>query len=284
MPAAASTSRASSFGLAFRFLPRQRREALEAVYGYCRLVDDAADDAASPAEAASRLAAWSVRLAAVYAPGSLLPADDEHRELLLALRRAAFDYHLRREDFAAVLEGCAWDVTRTRYESFAELREYCLRVASAVGLLCLPIFGVGGGAREPRARDYATDLGVALQLTNILRDLDEDAARGRVYLPQEDLRAFGVSDEELRTTRSSAVLRLLDFQARRAHLHYLRARAALSPAERAHLLPAELMADLYHALLERLQRERYPRRRIALSATEKAGLLAARLVRSRLGR
>lgn len=275
----ATTSRASSFGLAFRFLPRQRREALEAVYAYCRFVDDAADDAATPAEAETRLAAWGARLDFVYAPGSLLP-DDEHRDLVLALRRAAFDYRLRREDFAAVLEGCSWDVTRTRYERFAELREYCLRVASAVGLLCLPIFGAG---YEPRARDYAIHLGLALQLTNILRDLDEDAARGRLYLPQEDLRAFGVSEDELRESRSPAVLRLLDFQARRARLHYLRARATLSPAERARLLPAELMADVYHALLDRLEHERYPRRRLALSSAEKARLVAARLVRSRFG-
>src|SRR5205085_6244922 len=121
--------------------------------------------------------------------------DELHGEdaVLVELRRAVRRFPIRREDLEAVIEGCEWDATRTRYRTWDELREYCRRVASAVGLCCIEIFGY----RDPRTRDYAVDLGLALQLTNILRDVGEDAARGRIYLPLEDLALFGVTEEDV---------------------------------------------------------------------------------------
>ncbi len=208
----------SNFYYTFLFLPRRRRDALYAFYAFCRLVDDAADDAASPDEARARLADWRRELAAAYGEGA--PSHAMAAQLAGAVK----EFPIRREDLALIIEGCEWDATRTRYETWDELREYCYRVASAVGLACIEIFGY----RDPRARDYAVDLGIALQLTNILRDLDEDARRGRLYLPREDLRAFGVDEAELMGGgRGTAVQRLLAFEAQRARAHYLRARAAI---------------------------------------------------------
>jgi phytoene synthase len=143
----------SNFSYAFVFLGREQREALEAVYTFCRLVDDAADDANSPEEARAQLLAWREKVAAVYAPEAA--TDDP---VVAELRRAAALFPIRREDLDAVIEGCEWDATRLRYESWDDLRAYCLRVASAVGLLCIAIFGY----RDERAREYAIDLGIAL--------------------------------------------------------------------------------------------------------------------------
>src|SRR5262249_24798247 len=143
------------------------------------------------------------------------------------------------------------DITQNRYQSWDELRTYCYRVASAVGLMCIEIFGYC----TPKARDYAVDLGIALQLTNILRDVAEDARRGRIYLPAEDLRPFGVSEDALLAGRNPpAFTRMMHFQGQRARAHYVRARAAIGRAERRQLVVAEIMGDIYHALLEQLER------------------------------
>jgi phytoene synthase len=135
--------------------------------------------------------------------------------------------------------------------------------------LCIAIFG----ARGERAERYAHELGLALQLTNILRDLDEDAARGRLYLPLEDLASFGVAESDLLAgRRTPAVLRVLRFEARRARVHFLRARASIGAAERASLLPAEVMADVYEALLDAMEAAGFPRRRVALSGARQAAI------------
>jgi phytoene synthase len=168
----------------------------------------------------------------------------------LRLRQALADYPIRREDMEAVIDGCAMDIDRTRYQTWDELRTYCYRVASAVGLMCIEIFGY----QTPKAREYAVDLGIALQLTNILRDVAEDARRGRIYLPAEDLRAFGVSEADLvEGRRTPGLQRLMRHNAARARSHYFRARAAIGEAERRHLVIAEIMGGIYYALLERLE-------------------------------
>jgi 15-cis-phytoene synthase len=263
----------SNFYYAFLFLPRERREALYAVYAFCRLVDDAADDAASPAEAQAGLARWRAELERVFLGAT--PDSEVGRQLARAVRR----FPIRREDLEAVIEGCEWDATRHRYATWEELRGYCYRVASAVGLMCIEIFG----HEDPRARDYAIDLGLALQLTNILRDVDEDAARGRIYLPQEDLAAFGVSEADLLAgRRTAAVSRLLAFEAQRARAHYLSARAAIGAQEKARLVVAEIMGDIYYSLLEELERRRFAAgERATVPALEKARIAVTRFVGAR---
>jgi phytoene synthase len=240
------TSRAhSNFYYAFLFLTPRRREALEAVYAYCRQVDDVVDDEAPQAAKLEGIARWRRELEAVY--GDAAPTTP----VSARLRRAVADFGIRREDMEAVIDGCAMDITQHRYQTWDELYTYCYRVASAVGLMCVRIFGCASES----SRQYAVDLGVALQLTNILRDVAEDAQRGRVYLPAEDLRAFAVDEAALVDgPRSPELVQLMRFQAARARTHYQRARAHLGPSERRQLVVAEIMGDIYHALLEELER------------------------------
>jgi phytoene synthase len=171
------------------------------------------------------------------------------------------EFHLARQPFEALIEGVEMDLAPRRYESFDDLYQYCIRVASAVGLMCLDIFG----AREPASRQYAIDLGVALQLTNILRDVRGDLARGRVYIPLEDLRACGCSEKDLHDevaaagqgVRSNAVKTLLKHQAQRARQYYARAAEALPLRDANRLVAAEIMSAIYQGLLDRIERRDY---------------------------
>ena len=246
-----TTRSKSNFYYAFLFLPRERREALEAVYAYCRLVDDVVDEEAPVEKKLAGLQRWRGELDSVYAE---TPSDNPVTE---RLRAAVSRFAIRREDMEAIIDGCAMDIEKTRYETWDELRLYCYRVASAVGLMCVEIFGYTPSQVEA-VRRYAIDLGIALQLTNILRDVAEDAARGRIYLPAEELRAFGVSDDELVSGRRSAnFLKMMQFQAARARAHYLRARASISSYERSKLVIAEIMGDIYYALLEEIEARQF---------------------------
>jgi len=245
------TSRSqSNFYYAFLFLPPRRRAALEAVYAFCRLVDDVVDEEAPLETKLAGLSAWRAELDAVY--GTAQPENP----VSARLKEAVADFAIRREDMVAIIDGCAMDVERDRYDTWEELRTYCYRVASAVGLMCIEIFGHSSEG----ARQYAIDLGIALQLTNIIRDVAEDAHRGRVYLPKEDLDRFGVTVEELTTTTgqpSENMVRMLRFQANRARAHYLRARAAIGADEKRRLVIAEIMGDIYFAILEAIEARNY---------------------------
>ncbi|MCA1665030.1 MAG: squalene/phytoene synthase family protein, partial [Myxococcales bacterium] len=175
-----TTRSKSNFYYAFLFLPRERREALEAVYAYCRLVDDVVDEEAPVAKKLEGIARWRLELDAVY--GETQSTHPVTERLRAAVQRFA----IRRQDMEAIIDGCAMDIEKTRYESWEELRLYCYRVASAVGLMCIEIFGYTPSQVEA-VRRYAIDLGIALQLTNIVRDVAEDAQRGRIYLPADEL-------------------------------------------------------------------------------------------------
>ena len=180
------TRRASSnFYYAFMLLPAERRRALYAVYAFCRFVDDIADDE-SVAEPAELLRRWRDELERAYGGN---PARAVSRALADASRR----FNIPRRHFEEVIAGVEMDLARKRYETFQELRLYCYRVASAVGLICIEIFGY----TNPAACQYAERLGIAFQLTNIIRDVSEDAARGRIYLPLEDLARFGVTEADI---------------------------------------------------------------------------------------
>ncbi len=245
----------SNFYYAFLFLPPERRAGLEAVYAFCRLVDDVVDEEATTEAKLAGLVRWRKELDAVYAADA--PSEEQAAHPVVAqLRTALRHFNIQREDMVAIIDGCAMDVERDRYDTWEELRTYCYRVASAVGLMCIEIFGYSSEG----ARQYAIDLGIALQLTNIIRDVAEDARRGRIYLPKEDLDRFGVSPAELTSTTgtpSSNMTRLLRFEANRARAHYLRARAAISTEEKRQLVIAEIMGDIYFALLETIEHSGY---------------------------
>src|ERR1700674_1629692 len=210
------TRRASSnFYYAFMLLPLERRRALHAVYAFCRFVDDVADDD-TIAQSAEMLTRWRDELQQVFAGTPTRPVSR-------ALADNVGRFNLPRRYFDEIIDGVEMDLTRRRYESFDELSLYCRRVASAVGLICIEIFGY----RNPATRVYAEKLGLAFQLTNIIRDVREDAERGRIYLPLEDLRRFAVTEAELTEGAYSDRFRtLMAFEALRAPDFYREAAQA----------------------------------------------------------
>jgi phytoene synthase len=264
----------TSFYYAFRVLPARKRRAIYALYSFCRVVDDCVDEPGGEGEAGLRR--WSEEVQRCYEGR---PATDLGRDLAEAL----FQFQIPRGCFEDIVAGCRMDLTTSRYATFADLRRYCERVASAVGLAAIEIFEY----TDPRTRRYAVELGVALQLTNILRDVATDAARGRIYLPGEDLARFGVSEAELLAAASGAaashgVRELLAFHATRARAHYDLARAMLPEADRKAMTPAEIMAAVYGALLDEIVRRGYPLGgRVALSRPRKAWIAVRTLIRSR---
>jgi 15-cis-phytoene synthase len=253
-------ARDTNFYYSFLVLPAEKRRAIIAVWDFCRAVDDAVDEAkgeGAAKEQAARLeiARWRRELAAVF--GAERPLTRQGLALVPLVAR----FDLPRPPFEALIEGVEMDLGDRRYETFADLYEYCIRVASAVGLICLNIFGY----QDPQARQYATDLGVALQLTNILRDVPVDLAYGRVYLPQEDLRAHGCTEEDLRAElahagagiRSHAVKALLRQQGNRARDYYARAARSLPRRDARRLVAAEIMGAIYQAILHKIERRDY---------------------------
>ena len=247
-------ARDTNFYYSFLVLPPDKRRAIVAVWDFCRAVDDAVDEV-SAEHAPGEIARWRAELDACFDGGA--PSTRQGRALVPFIR--TFD--LPRDSFEALIEGVEMDVGARRYETFEDLYEYCIRVASAVGIICLHIFG----CRDRAARQYATELGVALQLTNILRDVPGDLARGRVYLPQVDLRRHGVTEDDLKResessgggVRSPAVKALLAQQAARARDYYRRAAAALPSVGARQLTAAEIMGAIYRAILDRIERSDY---------------------------
>lgn len=239
--------RKTSFYYSFLVLPPAERRAIVAVWDFCRAVDDAVDEGPAAGDHAAGQAAvrfWRAELARCY--GGRAPETAEGRRLQPFVR--AFD--LPREAFEDVIDGVAMDLDTARYRTFAELSEYCRRVASAVGLICIRIFG----CRDQAAREYALNLGLALQLTNIVRDVGDDLARGRVYLPLEDLEAAGCTVEDLAGGRVTApVRRLLELECRRAREYYARAAARLPARDRRRLVAAEIMRAVYQETLRRIE-------------------------------
>jgi 15-cis-phytoene synthase len=241
-------SRDTSFYYSFLVLPAAQREAIVTVWDACRAIDDAVDEAASADAAATQLGFWRGELARVFDGG--VPESGQGR----ALQPVAAAFALPRRSFEDLIDGVQMDLERTRYATFTDLSEYCWRVASTVGLICLNIFG----CRHPGGRDYAMNLGLALQLTNIVRDVATDLGRGRIYLPQDEMAAAGCSEEALRAGQvTPAVAALLEQQCRRARAYYDRAADALPPGEARHLVAAEIMGAIYFAILQRIERRGY---------------------------
>jgi phytoene synthase len=265
--ARATRSSRTSFYYSFLLLPREERRAIYAIYAFCRAADDVADGPGDPAEKARGLLEWREELSRCYAGEPRHPVTEA---LLSAVRR----YSLPREHFEGILDGMSSDLTRLRYESFAELQGYCHQVASLVGLLCVEVFGY----RDPGSRDYARELGLAFQLTNILRDLGRDAGEGRIYLPREDLLRFSVPEEDLLAGRVTPAFReMMTFQVARTRDRYARADALLPEQDRRALFAARIMARIYQGVLTEIERMGYDVFR------RHAGIGTARKIRIALG-
>jgi phytoene synthase len=297
----------SNFYYAFLFLPKHKREALYAVYAFCRVTDDLVDEAAGassdPTQAASRtsaspgtlpsagtpspagifssagtpierLKAWRAELEACFRGEATHPVTQRLAETIRTFR-------IPRGYFEELLNGVEMDLVKSRYATFADLQQYCYRVAGVVGLMCIEIFGYS----QPATRTYAQHLGTAFQLTNILRDLATDGERGRIYLPQEDLERFGVAEADLLERRvTPAFLDLMRFEVGRARQFYTAARAALPAEDRRTMLAAEIMGAIYARILDRIDAAGYDvfSRRIRLSDTHRLWLALGCWARHRL--
>lgn len=271
----------SNFAFAFLFLGPQQRAALEQVYEFCRVVDDVVDERRpgpeGVKEARAALGEWSREIARVYGD-AYMENDPPRTELGRALAETRALFHYPREGFDEIIAGVAMDLDRDRYPDQDSLRLYCYRVASCVGLLCIPIFGDQG----PDARTYAIHLGLALQYTNILRDVGEDAGRGRVYLPEDLLHKHGLRREDVLNFRydDRFVAMAAEF-AKRAEREYRLAWEQLDRVDRRAMLPAEIMGRTYYKVLQRIRDRNYNvfTRRASLRRRDKLGVAAAAIAR-----
>lgn len=264
---AVAKAQARNFYYSFLVLSGPKRNALCAVYAFMRLLDDISDGTATPAKKTALLEEWRAALSDAYRG-----VYDRH-EILPAFHDAVHRFQIPREHFDALIDGARMDLTVTRYETFADLYRYCYRVASVVGLVCIRVFGY----RDPRAHDHAEACGIAFQLTNILRDLGEDAERGRVYLPQEDLRRFSYTEEDLRRGVVDArFCKLMRFQVDRARHYYRQATPLLGLVDRTSRPTLAAMMAIYGGILNRIERDGYDvfSRRAQLSSWEKLGIAA----------
>jgi 15-cis-phytoene synthase len=235
----------SSFYYSFLFLPPARRRAITALYAFCREVDDVVDEIADPSVASAKLAWWRHEIANTFAGTAQHP-------VARALMPVVASYALPEAHFQTVIDGMAMDLEQSRYLDFAALEQYCHRVAGVVGLMSAEIFGYS----QPGTRTYARDLGIAFQLTNIVRDVGEDARRGRIYLPQEDLARFGVAPSSLQGGEATDGFRaLMAFETERARTWYARAYAALDPRDRRAQRAGLIMAAIYRTLLDEIARD-----------------------------
>ena len=233
----------TNFYYAFAFLPRAKREAIYAAYAFSRHTDDLVDHARSSSDAARDLEGWRGQLDACY---------DGHPSHPLAsnLQRILQHFPIPKEHFANMIDGVEMDLKKRRYATFEELYSYCYRVASTIGLICIEIFEY----RNPATRDYAVNLGVALQLTNILRDIKVDAEQDRIYLPAEDLDRFGYPEAGLLScTYNPAFTDMMAFQCSRAWDYYGTAGKLLAEEDRANLFSAEIMGRTYALVLRRIE-------------------------------
>ena len=237
----------SSFYYAFLFLPPPRRAAITAFYAFCREVDDVVDEARDPSVAAAKLAWWEGEVRAAFAGRPTHPA-------MQALLPLAGEFGIQERHLQAVIEGCQMDLRQTRYLDFPGLARYCHLVAGVVGEVASGIFG----RTEPATVDYAHRLGLAMQLTNIIRDVGEDARRGRIYLPMDELARFGVKAEEILRREapwgySERFEALMRHQAARAHAIFDEALAHLPEADRRAQKPGLMMAHIYRTLLREIE-------------------------------
>lgn len=235
----------SSFYYSFLFLPAERRRAITALYAFCREVDDVVDECNDPQVAASKLSWWRQELGRLYAGQPQHPVTQ-------ALQAVLPQFSLPQEQLLEIIDGMEMDLQQSRYLDFKALSLYCYRVASVVGLLAAEIFGY----TDRQTLKYAHDLGMAFQLTNIIRDVGEDARRGRVYLPMDELKRFDVPVADILNARHSENFRkLMEFQIERAEQYYAQAMSQLPTVDRKTQRPGLVMAAIYRTLLDEIKRD-----------------------------
>jgi 15-cis-phytoene synthase len=265
----------SNLALAFVSLDRERRRDITVFYAFCRVIDDVADNAELSAdEKQHRLDAWR---------GWLRVARPDEPALAGDIRGLMEKYSVAPEMVEEIIAGVEMDLTRRRYRTFEQLRVYCYRVASAVGLVSIEIFGY----RNPGCKEYAIQLGLALQMTNIIRDVAKDLRQGRIYLPQDDMDAFDYSEAELLAREyDDRFIQLMEFEAKRARGFFARADSLLPPEDRRSMVAAEIMASVYRALLHRMESDKFRmfEKDYRLSKLEKTGRIVAQLVKRQFGR
>lgn len=248
-------TRKTSFYYSFLVLPAPQRRAILAVFDVCRAIDDSVDLEPDPSRARAALDLWRDEVRRIFEGAS--PSTPQGRQL----QPFVGPFHLPRAQFEALIDGVSMDASPRRFATFADLEPYCHGVASSVGLICAEIFG----CREPAALDYARDLGVALQLTNILRDVAVDYRGGRLYLPIEDLTRFGCVEADIareveragQGIGSEPVRTVLDHQAARARVFFSRAERALAAGDAKQFVAAEIMRAVYWDVLRRIEAARY---------------------------
>ena len=254
----------SSFYYSFLFLRPERRRAITALYAFCREVDDIADEVQDPDIARAKLGWWRAEVANLFAGKPQHPVTQ-------ALAPAAANYGVTQIRLNEIIDGMEMDLTHHRYADFDDLKLYCYRVAAVVGQLSAGIFGY----RNDRTLDYAYHLGLAFQLTNIIRDVGEDARRGRIYLPADEMQRFGVSDADILQRRySDGFVKLMSHQAERAEGHYRTAIDTLPPEDRRDQRPGLIMASIYRTLLDEIRRDGFQvmNQRISLTPLRKLWL------------
>jgi phytoene synthase len=254
----------SSFYYAFLFLPKARRAAITAFYAFCREVDDVVDDMVDPGVAANKLAWWQSEVNKAF-------GGQPSHPVMKALMPLVADYRIEARHLLSVIEGCQMDLSQTRYLDYPNLQRYCHLVAGEVGEVAANIFG----QTQPQTTAYAHKLGQALQLTNIIRDVGEDAMRGRIYLPVSELQQFDVKAHEiLKRTYSDRFSALMQFQAQRAHSLYDEALALLPETDRRAQKPGLMMASIYRALLREIERDNFQvlHQRVSLTPLRKLWL------------
>jgi 15-cis-phytoene synthase len=254
----------SSFYYSFLYLPPERRRAITALYAFCREVDDVVDECTDASVARAKLAWWRQEVAAIFDAGGNKPSHP----VAQALASVASAFNLTPGRLNEIIDGMEMDLDYNRYADFDTLRHYCYHVASVVGLCSAEIFGY----RNPKTLEYAQDLGLAFQLTNIIRDVGEDARRDRIYLPQDELARFGVSNEDILQSRETDNFRrLIEFQIERAESYYASAFAALPGEDRKSQRSGIIMAAIYQALLKEIRADgcHVMRQRISLTPLRK---------------
>jgi phytoene synthase len=261
----------SNLALAFISLGRERKRDITVFYAFCRVIDDIADSPElSIEEKRTQLGEWREVLHGARPAESSLARD---------VRGLIDKYSLSHGMLEEIIAGVEMDLVTSRYATFEELRIYCYRVASAVGLVSIEIFGY----RNPHCKEYALELGLALQMTNIIRDVGKDVQAGRVYLPQEDLVRFNYSETELQDRQyNDRFIRLMDFEAARAREFFSRAAAVLPSEDRRTMVPAQIMGSIYRGLLRRMELDKFHvfEKEYRLSRLEKAGRIAMQLLKS----
>lgn len=254
-------NRESNFYFSFLILPKPKREAIETIYAFCRTTDDIVDEAGDDTEKYARLLLWTDEL-----KRSLYGVS--RYSLLNKLGTIIHRFNIPVEHFYELIKGMEMDLTKKRYATFGELEQYCYRAASTVGLICAEVFGY----TNEETRQYAINLGIALQLTNILRDIKSDGKRGRIYLPQEDLRKFGYSEDELlQNVYDHRFVDLMKFECDRTHEYFRKAKAFLAEEDKPLFSAARTMGNIYYLLLRRIESVHYDvfTKRIRLSSSIK---------------